>query len=419
MRFARSLRQISAVLLGNTCLALGAATPGPAAPSVVFAPTLDRASPTLGLPLLPGARTQRLYTGVPTPELGAYSHHAHLAYWNGTLFAAWSNHWTDEDSPGQYCRFARSHDLGETWTDPTAPAAVLFPPMDEARQNTDRRHDKTKEFFTMCANGFAVVDGVLYALAEPSRGINSPGIGRIARAVGADGTLGPILWLNADHETPRRNQAAYGQPETPATRRLAARLIEVLRDPRQMPQWDFFGWPQLDGTKARDWVATFGATKRLQSVTEPTYAYVLPDGTYARLWRSHAGTNYVHFSQDRGLHWSPLENAHFPDGGSRANVGNLPDGSAYVINNPVKRDPLTIALSADGRLFDRVAVVNHSAGENRHKGRAKVNGFQYPHSVVAGGFLLVLYSANKEDIHLTKVLLADLARLPAQKTPTR
>lgn len=381
------------------------------APSIHFAVSLDRSAPDLGLPSLPGATTIRLYTAVPTRELGAYSHHAHLAFHNGMLVASWSNHWTDEDSPGQYVRFALSRDLGATWTDPTTRDAILFPPMDEARQNTDRRYDKSKEYFTMCANGFAVVADVLYALAEPSRGINNPGIGRIARAVRPDGSLGPIFWLNTPHETPSAHQDLYRDPPDPAVRRTAELLIAHLRDPRRMPQWDFFGWPQLDSRRASEWTAGFGATKRLQSVTEPTYAYLLPDGSYARFWRTHAGTNYVHCSPDRGLHWTPLENTNFPDGGSRANAGNLPDGTAYVISNPVKRDPLMIALARDGRTFDRAAVIAHSAGQHRFPGRAKVNGYQYPHSAIGGGFLFVLYSANKEDVVFTRIPLRDLSVL--------
>ena len=398
-------------MIGMLPPAVGAPASAASPPPLNYAATLDRTSPSLGFPSLPGAMTRQLYVGVPTPELGAYSHHSHLAFFDGVIVAAWSNHWSDEDSPGQYVRFSRSKDLGETWTDPTSPAAILFPPMDEARQNSDRRYDKSKEYFTMCANGFAVVDQALYALAEPSRGINNPGIGRIARSVGADGRLGPIFWLNADHETPRANQELYRDPAAASFQTVARQLTDYLRDPRHMPQWDFFGWPQLDGRKSAEWTASFGATKRLQSVGEPTYAVVLPDGAYARFWRTHAGTNYVHFSKDQGRHWTALENTNFPDGGSRANAGNLPDGTAYVINNPVKRDPLTIALARDGRTFNRIAIINHSAGKNRHPGRAKVNGYQYPHSAVGGGFLFVLYSANKEDIFFTKIPLDDLYAL--------
>ncbi len=383
----------------------------PASPNVRYTVQIDKTKPDLGLPSLPRATTQRLYTGIPTPELGAYSHHSHLTFFNQTLVATWSNHWLDEDAPGQYVRFSLSRDLGETWTDPTSPSAVLFPPMDVARQNTDRRYDKSKEFYTMCANGYAVVNNVLYAIAEPSRGINNPGIGRIARAIGPDGKLGPIFWLNSPHETPHLNQEAYQDPTHPSYATIAPQIIEYLCEPRHMPQWDFFGWPQWDGRKHADWVATFGKTKRLQSVGEPTYAYEMPDGIYARFWRTHAGTNYLHYSTDRGRSWSELENTNLPDGGSRSNVGNLPDGTAYIINNPVKRDPLTLALAQDGRTFNVVALINHGAGQNRHPGRAKVNGYQYPHSAVGAGFLFVLYSANKEDVCFTKIPLSDISAL--------
>jgi hypothetical protein len=47
----------------------------------------------------------------------------------------------------------------------------------------------------------------------------------------------------------------------------------------------------------------------------------------------------------------------------------------------------------------------------RHEGRSKVIGYQYPHSVIAGDDLWVIYSVNKEDIEITRIPLSELAGL--------
>ena len=70
---------------------------------------------------------------------------------------------------------------------------------------------------------------------------------------------------------------------------------------------------------------------------------------------------------------------------------------------------LAISLSRDGLNFDRMAVINFIAPMQRYEGKAKrANGYQYPHSVVVGKYLWVIYSVNKEDIEVARISIAEL-----------
>ena len=70
---------------------------------------------------------------------------------------------------------------------------------------------------------------------------------------------------------------------------------------------------------------------------------------------------------------------------------------------------LAISLSKDGLSFDRMAVIKFAAPPQRYEGKSKgAGGFQYPHSVVVGKHLWVIYSVNKEDVEVTRIPLAEL-----------
>ena len=103
---------------------------------------------------------------------------------------------------------------------------------------------------------------------------------------------------------------------------------------------------------------------------------------------------------------------------ARSNAGRLPDGQYYVINNPLPMSPkkggrslLAISLSRDGLNFDRMAIIRFVSPPQRYEGKAKSIGYQYPHSVVAGEHLWVIYSVNKEDIEVARIPLSELSLL--------
>ena len=125
-------------------------------------------------------------------------------------------------------------------------------------------------------------------------------------------------------------------------------------------------------------------------------------------------------STDNGRSWSKPAKTDFPDATSRTSAGNLPDGTAFIVNNPScqpnsvypaigRRIPLTIALSRDGVTFDRAFVVRGEKTTMRFSGKNKLSGWQYPHTTVWGEHLYIAYSINKEDVGVTRIALRDLA----------
>ena len=397
-------------------------------------PDFDKAD--LGLERMRCVNT-RLYTGTLSPESGAFSLHPHIAFFNGILYAAWSVHYGDEDSPGQYVRYAFSTDLGESWSE----SRVLFEPMEHPLRNSDekdadgnriqghRPHDACGSgnkselpwlndscsyyHLMLCSNGFAVAGGELYAIAEAATVVNR-GIGRLARRISADGKHGAVMWLNDDFPDIKTlnphaiNTELYNN--SGFERKRVEEIIEYLRDSRHMPQWDMMypGWRQYDGKTAGEWGSEFAKTHS-GGCGEPTYSYVAADGAYMRLWRNNEGVQHTHFSLDRGLSWSEIINSSYPETGARTSVTNLPDGSVCLIGNPgVKRMQLCISVSRDGYGFTKNAVLRCEPPLMKHRGRAKGTGFHYPHCTVAGDYLFVVYSVNKEDIDVSKIRLEDL-----------
>ena len=75
------------------------------------------------------------------------------------------------------------------------------------------------------------------------------------------------------------------------------------------------------------------------------------------------------------------------------------------------RDPLTVSVSRDGYLFDRVYALRVGQQQWRVPQRevlGRGGGGQYPDGLVLGDRLYVLYSMGKEDIWISSVALSDL-----------
>ena len=362
---------------------------------------IDREQPTLGLPVLSGVRVLRLYTA--SARHGSYSHHSYIFSHQGVLFAAWSNHAVDEDASGQRALWSRSNDGGRSWTD----WEELFPPQDKVKPHAeqDLLNDRV-----LIPNGFALVGKDLYAVAEVHvLGDHRRGFGRLARRIHGDGRCDPIFWLVDFPPEPKAGFPAYPPASDPAIAPLAAAIHQCLVRPGFEPSWEF--QHQTCNPQAVDG----------HRLCEPTQSWKLASGTWVRLYRDKdrsSNVNYARFSTDDGLTWAPPVRTDFPDASSRSAVGQLPDGTALVINNPgrersrvdggLRRDPLVLSLAADGLTFDRSVVIAHSAPPPAFEGYAKNPGYQYPRAVVLGESLFAMYSVNKEHIEVATIPLASL-----------
>jgi len=354
-----------------------------------------------------------------TPETGTFSHHGYLAYHQGVLFASWDSHARDENSSGQHGIFRYSTDGGGTWSD----AKPLFPPLADNVPWSEA--NRSNPFQT--SQGFAEIDGRLFAvtcvdeaLKEKVYRFNEVSrirVGFLAREVHADGTLGEVFWLSETAPEPEP-----GYPALPAGERtLVAKINAYFEAPANLQQLLFKPRQHPDSDDEH-------------RMTEPTQPWCLDSGAWVRLYRNQGTINglsraeveasrprrhYAAFSLDDGKTWTAPTRTNFPDTGSRANSGRLPDGQFYVINNPLPmsareggRSMLAISLSRDGLNFDRMAVIRFVAPPMRYEGKAKGGGgYQYPHSVVVGENLWVIYSVNKEDIEVARIPLSELDSL--------
>lgn len=140
------------------------------------------------------------------------------------------------------------------------------------------------------------------------------------------------------------------------------------------------------------------------------------DGSLVMVFRDQQSSFHVLAaeSKDCGKTWSRAQKTNMPDSRAKQSAGNLPDGTAYIVNNPSgskSREPLTITLSDDGKTFDRAFLLRAGGSQQPapiYEGLYKRKGFSYPKSFVWKEHLYVAYGENKEDIVVTRIPLASL-----------
>jgi hypothetical protein len=141
------------------------------------------------------------------------------------------------------------------------------------------------------------------------------------------------------------------------------------------------------------------------------------DGAAIMVFRDQNSTfrRLASISLDRGVTWSAPVATDMPDSRSKQSAGNLPDGTAFQVGNPVDtalRIPLVVSLSRDGQVFDKAFILRKGGSDlqaRRYTGTSKTLGYSYPKSMVGQGFLYVSYATNKEDIEYTRVPLSSLS----------
>ncbi|MCB0841254.1 MAG: exo-alpha-sialidase, partial [Bacteroidetes bacterium] len=140
------------------------------------------------------------------------------------------------------------------------------------------------------------------------------------------------------------------------------------------------------------------------------------DSTLVMTFRDQNGTyrRLASVSKDRGENWSIPVLTNMPDSRSKQSAGNLPDGTAYLVGNPVTdkpRIPLAVTLSEDAYWFNTAYALRKGGNDLqplRYEGLFKREGYHYPKSMVWGDHLYVSYATNKEDVEYTRVPLSSL-----------
>jgi glycerophosphoryl diester phosphodiesterase len=337
---------------------------------------------TLGLKTVEGRHTL-LYRA--TDDGYKFCHHPNLVIFRDRLYCMWSNGLADEDSPGQRILYSSSLD-GHTWTEPV----VL---------GDDKRGKGT-----CVAAGFHVSGQTLVAYYTALGATHFHPDTALMAQTSQDGKT----WSKPQRITdgfyitgPRQlgNARLLLAGEHVGDSRKTKRMRILLSHERGgLGEW------QDARIKPSD-LSVFG-------FTEPTL-YARQDGTIVMALRNYSGHLYASQSSDEGQTWTVPTRTDFPDSLARSCAGNLPDGTAYIINNPMPkrldRSLLAIALSQDGVTFDRALLIRGGPTQRRYDGRQKLDGWQYPNAIVWKDCLYVAYSINKEDLGVTQIALKNLA----------
>jgi hypothetical protein len=377
------------------------------------------ALPGAGFPLLGRARNVCLFQA--TREHGAYNHHAQLICHENVFHAMWSNHPAGEDGPGQRILHSRSVD-GANWE----PWETLFAPPGPVLPSEEKG-------LALTALRWLVLDSRLFAVVALHRNLGftdqgqqlapvaqrdalhparaREGYAPLARCVGESGSPSAVFSLGSG--VPRDLALDTGPDPT------SCRIQAVLWGPEHLPSWDFEGLQRYP-------LAAADAHR----LCEPT-TYRNGEGRWTMLLRDtvYSHRMYVSYLAESTGTWLPAHPTNIPDSPSLSCAVALGGGGALLVGNQMapaldnpeehghySRDPLTVAFSADGKLFTkcfalRCGVQSFRVPQSHVRGRG--GGAQYPSALVHGGQLHVLYSMGKEDICATSV---DLDSIPLPST---
>jgi len=405
MKPLRSLLPLGAVALAALVSPVSAATNtntgqphpvrNPGSRIMLAGPWVPADPHTIDFARLPRVPAQHAIVSDVRPRKGVNQHN-YLIHHDGRFWAMWSDGPRVEDMVGQVVKYSTSRD-GLTWEEPKF--LTGYPPNsgpDSPHYNTRR-----KEGLRYISRGFWVREGRLLALASLDE---------------AAGFFGPSLELRAF----AWNQTAGRWDDAGVVQQNAINNFPPQRLPsgewamtRRKYDYNVTGVEFLiGGVKAmNDWASVpvvRGAGGDVTLKAEEPIWYALPDGNLAALFRDNGGSKYVYraFSTDNGRTWTTPVRTDFPDARSKLHGFRLKDGRYALVSNsnPQKRDPLTLALSPDGLIYDRLFYVVGG----RH--------IDYPHMIEHDGHLYIAHSGAKQAVEIQRIRIADLdsVRMPAR-----
>ena len=318
--------------------------------------------------------------------------HNYLVHYDDRFWAMWSDGPAIEDRVGQVVKYATSDD-GRSWSEPKS--LTGYPP----GSGPDSPHYGTRhhEGFRYIARVCWVRDSELLAL--------------ISLDEAAD-FFGPSLTLLAYRWDPDKGTwNEYGVVYRNAINNFA---------PKRLPTGEWmmsrrpynYGSAGVDfligGVDAFDRWKAFPVPKGPLAAEEPCW-WTLPDGNLTALFRDNRASGYIYrsFSVDNGRTWTRPVRTDFPDARSKFHGVRMRDGRYVLVSNshPKRRDPLTLAISDDGVVFNRLYYL---VGGRR-------NGVDYPMVMEHEGYLYVAhsggYGGRKQSVELQRVRIADLGKL--------
>ncbi len=350
----------------------------------------NRADTDLGLHKAKGAESFTVFSGAESPS--RFNNGAVVTAFKGKLYVQWQTSLKDEDAPETKVVYAVSKN-GKKWSDPIN----LALPNDTA----------------YCTSGGWWVNGdTLLSFVNVWPIGKSPIIGYAYYSQSTDGvnwtTLKPVRMLDGsamqgvveqDHRF-----VSDGRILTSGHFHPGLMVNPIFTDRRE----GHSGWQKSKYSYIQ-------SGDKASREIEPSW-FLQKDGSVVMIFRDQKSSFYklAAKSVDKGETWTETTLSDMPDSRSKQSAGNLPNGTAFMVHNPVlKKDrfPLAIVLSSDGKIFNRAFVLREGGAdlpERKFEGKAKTLGYSYPKSFVDKKYIYVSYSENKENIVITRVPIKSL-----------
>jgi hypothetical protein len=388
-------------------IAFGAATEGstpphpiasPASPVMLAGAWVPADSQRIDFEALPHVPSQHAVINsvrVPGSSLqvldhqhGGVNQHNYLTHYDGRFWAMWSDGPGIEDRVGQRVKYATSAD-GLRWS----LAAYLTSAPRGFGPESPYYNQRTRQGFRYIARGFWQRDEELIALVA---------LDEAAEFFGESLELRGLRWNKNTQEWDDVGVIAKNSINNFPPRRLpTGEWLMSRRSHDYKTKGVHF---LIGGVKALNTWESFpvlGTATTLRA-EEPEW-WVLPDGNLQGVFRDNNRSGYLFraFSTDNGRTWTMPVKTNFPDATSKISGTQLQDGRYVLVSNPRpnKRDPLTLAISDDGKVFTKMFYL--------------VGGrwVDYPHVIEHDRNLLIAFAGGKQSVEVLKVKLSDLNKL--------
>lgn len=351
---------------------------------------------SVDLGLSPASGTETFTVYAATASTDKYVNGVALIGFKGHLYCQWQSSALHEDSSDTWVAYSRSLD-GKTWA---APMKLALPGTGDIKTSGG-----------WWVNGDTLVAYVnVWPTALSPRGgsawyatsVDGLKWSSLKALVMADGNPMAGVFEQDPHALPdgRIVNAAHFQPGL-----LAAPIFTD--DPSGIRGWKRATYTNLS------------TPNNVSREIEPSW-FRRSDGAMVMVFRDQTTTyrKLAATSTDRGSTWSTAASVEMPDSRAKQSAGNLPEGTAFQVGNPVdgkRRSPLVVTVARDGSIFDKAWVLRKGGSDlqaQRYTGKAKTLGYSYPKSTIWNGFLWVGYATNKEDVQCTRVPVVAIAQSP-------
>ncbi|MBS2100116.1 exo-alpha-sialidase [Carboxylicivirga linearis] len=345
----------------------------------------------LGLPEVIEAETFTIYTA--TDSTDKYVNGAVMTSFKGKLYCMWQSSEKDEDSTDTWVAYSSSND-GINW-------------------ETPKVFETSPENAYCTSGGWWVKGDTIIAFINEWSYDESPRFCKVKYRMSTDG----VLWSDKESVTWADGSEMIGAFEQDPHQITSGRIINAVHISPGLHVTPVFtddayaisGWQKGDMINME---YSGDVTREIEPST-----YQRKDGASVMVFRDQKSSfcKLASVSLDEGRSWSEPMLTNMPDARTKQSAGNLPDGSAYFVGNPLtnkSRMPLVLTLSEDGHVFNKAFVLRKASDlpQLKYEGKYKRQGYHYPKSMVADGFLYTSYTTNKERVECTRIPLHTLMK---------